>query len=176
MSLAPTDAELDPLANILADTVEALATCLCAQLLAAGTPRLCFCGLVSGTEVPLDLATSAGKCRNANGFAFIRLASTYPSTQVGVADLTPGNCAKSQGLDLEVGVFRCYPVMRDGSNPPPDKMLASTKLQYADEQTMRKAISCCGWLEPEDFVVGLYVPIGPEGGIVGGTIPISAQL
>jgi hypothetical protein len=179
VTVTVTDAELDPLSNILADTVEKLATCLCAQLLAAGTPKCCFCGLVAGTEVPLDLATMNGgnkTCGKGNGFAFIRLGGTYPSTEVGVADITPGNCAKGEGVDLEIGVFRCYPLSRDGKNPPPDQMLDATRLQYADERTMRKAISCCSWLDPEDFVVGTYQPVGPEGGILGGVIPISAML
>jgi hypothetical protein len=155
-------------------TLEALATCLCAQILADGTPQTCFCGVLPGAEFPIKMAN----CRNdnQNGIAWVRLINTYPSVSVGQAYIEPNNCAVSTGLDIEIGIFRCYPLTRDGANPPPEVMLEAARLAYADERTMRRAISCCGWAEPQDFVVGTYIPQGPAGGLLGGAIPLSVMI
>lgn len=165
---------IEPTETEVGAVVEALATCLCAQILADGTPKTCFCGVIPGAAIPMDMVT--GTCKDADGMAFVRLVNTYPANQVGVQNLEPGNCAVGQGVDLEVGIIRCFPLTRSGGSPKPDVLLARTKLQIADERTMRRAINCCEWLDAQDFVVGLYTPIGPEGGVLGGTIPISAWL
>lgn len=155
-------------------TLEALAACLCAQILADGTPQPCFCGVLPGAEFPIKMAN----CRNdnQNGVAYVRLINTYPSVSVGQAFIEPMNCKTMTGLDIEIGIWRCYPLSRDGSNPPPDVMLEAARLSYADERTMRRAISCCDWADPQDFVVGTYIPQGPAGGLLGGAIPLSVQI
>lgn len=158
----------------LSVVIEALATCLCNQIAEDGLKKTCFCGVIPGDSVPVDMVTKG--CGSANGAAFVRLVNTYPSSEVGVASLQPGNCAVGQGFDLEIGIFRCFPLDRGGKSPKPSVLLEQSKLQMADEQAMRRALSCCDWLDAKDFVTGLYAPVGPEGGIIGGTIPLSGWL
>lgn len=167
-----TDAQLAPTRTAIGDTLDLLALCLCGQIAADGLPAPCFCGVLPGNEFPIK----AQSCRAGNGIAYVRLINTYPSVQVGVAHLEPANCAVGHGLDIEVGIYRCYPLQRDGSNPPPEVMLEAAHLQYADERAMRRAIACCDWIPSTDYVVGQYIPQGPAGGLIGGTLPISAML
>lgn len=153
------------------EATEMLAACLCAQLQIDESPEVCFCGLMPGAAIPVDVGScKGGKC----GMAYVRLTSIYSASEVGVLDLQPGNCAVGEGFDLEMGVFRCYKLMKDGGSPPPDVMLSATRQQIKDVQTMRRAIACCTWIPSKDFVVGQYAPTGPAGGVLGGTIPLSA--
>ena len=163
----------DPTVTAVGTVLESLATCLCAQIAADGLPTPCFCGVLPGAEFPNKMAT----CRQADGVAYVRLANTYPSVSVGQSYVEPNNCAVLTGIDIEVGIFRCYPLQREGTNPPPDVMLEKLRLSLADERAMRRAIGCCEWgVAPGDFVVGAYVPEGPSGGLLGGSIPLSVQI
>jgi len=150
--------------------LEQMASCLCGQIIEDGSPEPCMCGVFAGAGVPLDVGT----CHKKDGLAYVLLTTSYPSVEVGVADLTPGNCDKGLGFDLQVGIYRCFPLERDGSSPPPDVMLAASRQQLKDEQTIRRALNCCDWLPSRDFVIGQYAPYGPSGGVVGGAYPISA--
>lgn len=149
---------------ILAD----LATCLCAQILTDGLPPVCFCGVVPGDEVALDYA---GDCDDACGMAWVRLLTAYPSVQVGQPVGEPGNCARGIGIEVEMGIVRCLDV-GDGSTPPePASLSASAVLQVADMMAMWRAVYCCQ--NRKDFIIGQYVATGPQGGIVGGTLPLA---
>lgn len=156
------------------DAMEALAACLCAQLqIDSPSDEVCFCGVLPGVAIPIDVGScTTGAC----GMAYLRLNALYPSVSVGVADLQPANCAVGIGFDLEIGVFRCYPLEPNGSSPPDDVNLAVARLQVTDALSMRKALSCCDWLPDDGFVVGQYTPMGPAGGVIGGNMPISAWL
>jgi hypothetical protein len=158
--------------TVLSTVLEAMATCLCAQIIADGSPEPCACGVFAGAQVPTDV----GMCDDSDGLAYVLLGTTYPSTVVGVADLTPGNCDKGLGFDLKVGIYRCFPLEHDGSSPPIDVILSATRQQLKDEQSIRRALNCCDWLDRNDFVIGQYTPYGPAGGVVGGEIPISAMV
>lgn len=158
-----------PLTPIQA-VVEALAACLCEQL--QDGPGLCFCGVLPGANVPIDVSMGD----DCGGMAYVRTTSLYPAVQVGIVDIQPSNCAIGDGFDLELGVWRPFPVMEDGSSPAPDVQLEATRWQLWDAQAMRKALACCDWLSGKDFVVGQYVPQGPAGGTLGGIIPVSGIL
>lgn len=148
---------------------EALAACLCEQL--ADGPGLCFCGVLPGAAVPLDVGTSDdGDCA---GMAYVRVNSIYPATVVGIANIQPANCTWGTGFDLELGVFRPFPLEADGTSPAPEIQLECARWQMWDAQAMAKALACCDWLPKMDFVVGQYAPAGPAGGVLGGIIPVS---
>lgn len=147
---------------------EALAGCLCAAL--SEGPELCFCGVLPGAAVPLDVGFGDGSC---GGMAYVRVTAIYPATTVGVANLQPSNCEWGTGLDLEMGVYRPFPIDDEGNSPDPDVQLEATRWQMWDVQQMRKAL-CCDWLPKMDYIVGQYAPAGPNGGVLGGIIPISA--
>lgn len=150
--------------------LDALAGCLCAAV--DSDQKLCFCGILVGTA-PYDVT---GECSDdACGQAWVRVVTAYPASELGVADTSPNNCAKGLGLDIEVGVMRCFPV--SGDPPTVAELLEVSDKQVADMLAMRRAILCC--VEELDdgveVVMGEYTPIGPEGegGQVGGAWLIS---
>jgi hypothetical protein len=72
---------------------------------------------------------------------------------------------------VELGIMRCLDV-GDGTEPPsPAVLAAATVLQVADMMAMWRAIMCCR--QSKDWIVGQYVPNGPTGGLVGGTVPVA---
>lgn len=153
------------------DRVSALSDCLCAQLDKAGTPDVCFCGILPGEVASSDYL---GGCGVKNGMAWVRVKLMYPATSVGQADITIGNCNKELGMDIEVGIMRLYSVGDSRGNPPtPMQSREAAALQIIDAQTMLAAITCCDEISSRDYVVGSYDPLGPEGGVVGGIWTIS---
>lgn len=142
-----------------------LAGCLCATLSAASTPEPCFCGVVPGETVLADLASG---CDTRNGVAWVRIASAYPSVTVGQADTRPGNCATGSGLDIEVGVLREVAAYLEPEAVTEAESLAAALLQHDDMASILKAIRCCTTLDPNDYIVGQYRPMGPLGGMIGG--------
>lgn len=138
-----------------------LAQCLCAEV-----GDLCFCGVLPGGEAALDYAQH--DCDGDCGQAWVRLVTVYPSRTLGQADETAGNCNSLLGYDVELGVVRCLLVGDDAGGPPDAAaMLASTEMQVADMEAMRRAVLCC--TPAKEFLLGAYTPYGPEGGLVGGT-------
>lgn len=155
--------------------IAALAECLCEQINdpSSGVPGVCFCGIVPGEVANAEYL---GDCDGCGGMAWVRLANAYPSVTVGVADVTTGNCSKGLGVDVEIGIMRCMPVAGDesGAEPvKPEDLLAAALIQHADVAVMHRALRCCSALDPKDFIIGQYTPLGPEGGVVGGFITIS---
>lgn len=159
-----------------------LAQCLCAKIVENELPKVCWCGLMAGGLL-YDAMGVGSECFDDDnnaiedadgcGQAWVRLTTGYPSGNVGVADLTPGNCNKGLGIDIEIGITRCFPIIESGGNVTEDVMLGAVQLQIADMLTMQQAILCCTSVDREDVVVGQYTPMGPEGGVVGGSWVIS---
>lgn len=160
--------------SIVGAALERLAVCLCAQIIADGSPATCFCGVSPGSGFSPDLL----QCEDTEscGIAFVQLQSSYPSQTVGVVDQTPGNCGVTIGFDAVIGVLRCFPLQDDGSNPPPETQLELFRQQTLDMESMRRALICCDWLPSKDVIVGQYTPVGPEGELIGGTFQLFGQV
>jgi hypothetical protein len=103
----------------------------------------------------------------------VRLVASYPSTIVGQQNNEVDNCGKGFGFDIEVGVLRCVNIPDEGEALDPDEMLVAANQQTDDMLSMQKAIMCCDSLNNVDFTVGVYVPAGPDGGVLGGTWSLS---
>lgn len=163
--------------NIVFSQMAAIAECLCAQIKENDLPGLCFCGILGG-DGPYDMTGVGDDCEEGGcGQAWVRFVTGYPSTEVGVALQTPNNCKSNGfGYDLEVGITRCVTIPDDGEAMDHAEMLAASQLQIADMLTMQQALLCCNALNSEDFVLGAYIPIGPEGGILGGRWILSITL
>ena len=158
------DVVLDPVSQVLSD----LATCLCAQIITDGLPNVCSCGVMPGEQVALD---QMGDCNDTCGQAWVRLASSYPSTSVGLASELPGNCSAAIGLDIELGIARCVEI-GDANQPPSLADLTDAAyLQSRDMLAMWRAVACCR--QSKDWAIGQYQPFGPQGGVVGGILPIA---
>lgn len=160
---------MDVLENRIFTLLAEIATCLCAQIEENELPGLCFCGILPGDQ-PYDVSGIGDEC---GGQAWVRLVNAYPSTQVGVADITVGNCTKGLGFDLEVGIIRSIVIPEDGEAMEPEELLSGSQLQIADMLTMQQALQCCEALANEDFVLGTYLPSGPDGALLGGVWPAS---
>jgi hypothetical protein len=161
------------LPNAAFERLTALATCLCAEIQdpVNGVPDVCFCGVVPGEVAS---GAYAGDCNDKCGMAWVRMASIYPSNSVGAAVTTPGNCAYGMGMDVEMGITRCMSVGDEQGNPPPAaEMLAAAELQMADAYIMQRALYCCDAIPAKDVILGLYQPLGPEGGLIGGLFTMS---
>lgn len=159
-----------------------IAECLCGKIAENDLPKVCFCGIIAGA-LPYDAQGVGGECYDEMsnpvedaegcGQAWVRLTTAYPSSAVGFADTTPGNCSKGFGYDIEIGITRCIRIVENGGSLPADEMLGAVQLQIADMLTMQQAILCCSSFAGENSVLGQYTPIGPEGGVVGGSWVIS---
>jgi hypothetical protein len=145
------------------EVLEQLAACLCLQIEEDGLMDPCFCGVVPGTGMVYGYA--GDNCNE--GVAWVRLEMVYPATAIGQVAITEGNCQIGLGLDVEVGMMRPMPVGDEfGNMPTATDYTGYAGLQIADAYTMRKAISCCK--HAEEWILGAYTPLGPEGGVLGG--------
>ncbi len=163
-----------PLDNEVFARLTGLAECLCAQLAADGLPDVCFCGVIAGSE-PYD-ASGIGECGELNGQAWVRLVNAYPSSGVGVPDLNVGNCNKGLGIDLEIGVLRYFPIEENGGSLEVTEMLVASQLQIADMISMQRAVVCCPAISEKDYIMNTYTPIGPDGGLLGGSWTLSMAI
>lgn len=159
--------------NPIMARLEALAACLCAEIQDPenGVPDVCYCGVVPGDQPP---AMYAGNCKVKCGMAWVRLATLYPATGIGVADTALIKCNPTIGADVEVGMLRCISVGDDRGNlPSAEEQRDAVALQMADAIVMLKALLCCEAFPSEGVVVGQYQPLGPQGGLVGGLFQAS---
>jgi hypothetical protein len=150
--------------NAVFDQLTLLAACLCTQITADGLPETCFCGIIPGDAASFDYT---GDCTKRCGMAWVRMSGVYPASGVGVPNEEVKNCGSALGFETEVGIMRCTPVGTGDKPPTTTELLTSTNLQVADMLTMRRAIYCCRG--SDDWILGTYTPIGPTGGMLGGT-------
>ena len=143
-----------------------LSACLADEL----TQPTCWHGVWPGEEVPMDFC--AGECDDDRcGMAYVRMSQMFPSTEFPVADAA-AQCTSPLAYEIMVGVTRCAPVAQvDGSLPDPEEFAASALLQAEDQAAMVRAIRCC-MSSDMLHVVGLWLPIGPLGGCVGGQMTV----
>lgn len=141
--------------------VDALATCLCQELIRSGLPETCFCGVVAG-EVAFDLAEED------RGLAWVRLVQVFPSTTFPIGATGVRSCMAPLVAEVEVGVMRCFPAAKQGEQGTETEHWNAAQLQQADMMAMYRAVQCC-YGKFDEFAIGAYTPIGPDGGYLGGT-------
>lgn len=134
--------------------------------LADDVPTPGFIGALPGALVVADYV-GGDDCP---GMAWVRLTAAFNSTTFPVPDEGRTGVYAPPAYTLEVGAFRCAP-MPDSLGgevipPTPEEQAAAVALQVRDLEVMRKAIRCC--LANVEHVLGTYVPVGPQGDIVGG--------
>lgn len=162
--------------NRVTDILTDLASCLCGQINdpAWGLRGVCFCGVVPGDQA---IAAYVDNCDDNCGMAFVRLINAYPAATVGQAYTQPDNCGVGLGLDIEMGILRCFAEGMDPEAlPTEEQMLTAASNQYDDLMALRRAVLCCTTMSPKEFILGAYTPAGPLGGVYGGTITLSAVL
>lgn len=151
--------------NAASTLLTQIAACLCAEV--NPDDKMCFCGVIQGTAAVHDLWPD---CTN-DGMAWVRLALSYPSVSLGVADTSPGIRGKMLGIDVEIGMVRSYEADQYGHID--DTEYARMAVQAGDDMmAIRKVIACCDALDESDFILGTYQPIGPTGLVYGGAFTI----
>lgn len=153
--------------SLILQQMKEIAACLCAEIEADDSPGVCFCGILAGGE-PYD-ASGIGDCaEEACGQAWVRLVNAYPAEAVGQQNTDVGNCSKTVGYDLEVGLYRCFTIEENGGSLTEEEMAEAADRQILDMELMHRAISCCEGIPNREYVLGIYTPYGPLGGLVGG--------
>lgn len=164
-------------AQRIASRVNALAACLCASIPAEDAEKMCLCGVIPGAA---NIASYAG---TAGDMAWVRLLNAYPSNQPGQLAQALGNCDSSRGMDVEIGILRCYDIPEDGEALSQEQVNEMSAIQLADLGYIWSAVSCCGsdpndpdhWTS-KDWLMANYVPLGPDGGLYGGQITLYMTL
>lgn len=148
-------------------SITSLLGCLCEEVIRSGLPPVCICTPLPGEEIATDYVSEDA------GMAWVRLESAWPSTSF--PNPSAASCSAPIAYGLEVGLAYCAPTLEeDGSPPPFGAQFDTTRVQIAAMAAMRRAILCCfPAARAQDVVLGLYVPMGPAGGVVGGTWSIS---
>ena len=132
-----------------------LKACLEAELTKRNLFPACYVHLFPGT-VP----DYSGK----KDIAFIMLGSAFPTSGFPLADPF-GKAGSRLAASVSIAVVRCIKVT---ANPlPAAEQLEYVRLQMADMAAMREAVRCCTDLK--DRALGAYTPLGPEGGLYGGS-------
>lgn len=100
--------------------------------------------------------------------AWVRLVSGAPTNSFPDQNGTVVQWNK-MAFNLEVGLMRCVPTGEPNNPPSLEEYYAAADDQLADMAAMRTAI--CNYLHrvPRDFVLGIYTPYGPMGGVAGGS-------
>lgn len=153
--------EPDPVWYKLAE----LAECLCQTV--ADDPNcepLCFCGVVPGGGIALDYIHT-DECASKDGMGWVRMVTEFVTRAFPqpLTDATP--CAAEVAFTAEVGLIRTFPISEDGEPPDAATYLAYSERQIGEAAMLRKVIVCC---YGNSAVLGTYVPIGPQGGAIGG--------
>lgn len=140
-----------------------LTSCLCQQIDVDGLPPVCICTPMPGEEISTDYVSEDA------GMAWVRLESGWPSTTF-PSPAASAACNAPLAFNLEVGIAYCAPTLTDGGEPPDlAAQFDSTRLQLAAMSTIRRAIICCFPASTiHSVVLGVYQPMGPQGGVVGG--------
>lgn len=136
-----------------------------AEIESAELPPFCFVGLLPGGSVALDYCQ---ECGNSCGMAWVRLASIREEP----SDTNPGgfsDCASLFVVNVEMGMVRCHQTFDDDNNPmPAEYQHDKVQAQMAEQAAMRRVLLCSDTALPFNKLLGNYLPIGPEGGCVGG--------
>jgi hypothetical protein len=140
-----------------------LTSCLCAEVERRGLPPVCICSPMPGEDLATDYVTESA------GMAWVRLEAAWPSTAFPQPAGTAG-CRQPLAFGVEIGLAYCAPMPdQDGTPPGLTAQFEATEVQLAAMSAIRAAVQCCFPGNAKDVVLGQYTPMGPAGGVVGGS-------
>lgn len=143
-----------------------LLDCVCENVAQYGQGDVCWCGIYSGSSVPLEhcVVCDSDTC----GMAWVRPGAaapyqTFPATQV---DAT---CAWPILHAVEVGIARCMPTMNDDGSFPDAVSVSDASLGLVfDQFALHRAIRCCKTDTVDSVAIQGWTPVGPAGGCHAG--------
>lgn len=141
-----------------------LAGCLCSKLTDFGFDT-CFCGVVTGDATDLTPVSEDGD------MGWVRLVGLTPAQEEIAGQL----CAVRLVANFEVGVASCYPIREEALSV--DEQLHISDVAMAGMQAALQAILCCDWTpNGRSMILGEFIPLGPEGGVIGGAWNVSVEV
>jgi hypothetical protein len=134
---------------------------------------MCAITVFPGTAVPVDYV-GGDSC---SSMAWVRHVSSNPTVRFPSADASIDNCAYTLAHIIEVGIIRPSPIpMSDGNTVdlPDDIAHFNSAMELADDMILMKDAIARAAKSIDFVILGSYVPVGPEGGAVGGTWTLTA--
>lgn len=154
-----------------------LASCLTDEIRSTqGVEIPCRIMVVPGDAVTPDYEGDCSDDAESCGFAWVRLVSSYPAEGVGEQSTSPGNCNKTLGFTINIGIIRCWSPGSAAKGPTAAYVESMAFGALEDMQLMRRAIICCDTLDSDEFILGGYAPVGPLGDRIGGSWTLSGVL
>lgn len=142
-----------------------LSDALVAELKRRQLPALTENLVLAGQAIAMDYIAGPG-----DGFSFTRLGSGF---QVGVFPLPQQGYERGRALEIarqfEVGIARGLPLHEDGSPLDRDEWFDVSRLVMADMNAIVASICAYANGKGLPLVVGNWVPLGPDGGVIGGS-------
>lgn len=155
------------------ELLEDLTACLCSELIVGDAAEFagCFCIPLPG-QFPGQAYLGKGA-----DIAWVRLVSTFPSNTPGQQLNAPASQVFGTSYLVEMGVMRCWKI-NTNNTPTPAQLQSAWRQQMRDLGSMQRALACCtgkSW-NANQYVVGNYVPMGPDGDVYGGVQSVALQL
>ena len=154
----------DPAGRLAHDLLD----CLDARLALHDVP-VCRSFLYSGASVSWDVCGRASD--GSEGQAWVAVQSVTP-TDAFPSPAPPHRCPPAEyAAEMIVGLLRCAATVDDQGRPPDPAALTDEFDRVGrDRAILREAILCClaDDLEPGEWQLGSWTPLGPQGGCVGG--------
>lgn len=113
-----------------------------------------------------------GKCSQ----AWVRIVTSTPASAPGRPEQDAGNCNTGLGIQLEVGIMRCWTPPAAKKEPDRNELSRAFAQVGADILSIRTAIICCTELDDDEYRLGTWRPMGPAGVDVGGYWTIDLAL
>jgi hypothetical protein len=105
---------------------------------------------------------------------WVRLNAAAPSVRWPNFGGSLNSCADPTAVQVQVGVARCVITMdADGRPPTAEEDDESVRVQLSDYAALRRTVLCS--LPGKDYVLGTYLPVGPQGGLSGGALMVTVR-
>ena len=136
--------------------------------LASITASLAAGGVAVDTAFVAPGATAAIDPSTCRTTLWIRLVRAFPSASIPQQEVSPrGGCPSQMAYQIEVGLVRCYvPQQVLNARVTDVSAIAASAAACADDVDLLADAMVNADLE--DFILGAYTPLGPEGNMVGG--------
>jgi hypothetical protein len=153
--------------------LEDLTACLCGEMTPedAEEPAACLCIPIPGS-FPAQAFSGKGE-----DMGWVRLVDKFPSNAPGQQSPLTYNMVSGFSVIVEIGIARCFD-FPDDSMFDEEQLTAIWRQQMRDIGIIDRAIACCAtrtW-HGNEFIVGNYSSMGPEGNMLMGRVQIAMQL
>jgi hypothetical protein len=135
-----------------------------------GDEEMCAKTLLPGASINGEYVAECG------ALAWVRLMNASLSSVFPAPEQRPNFCATSLAVPVEMGIIRAAPQMTETARriilPTTADNTNAAHRQYDDLEIMRRTLVRNQRIV-DDFVAGVYTPVGPDNGVVGGSWPFT---